>query len=92
MGRVLKLQTAAVGLVVRAILLLLGGLILATFLVSRFFIVTRRRVGAREMPAAWRKWRRMWQDKLSQSGQPNVGWRSTACAKWSECTQKAHVF
>ena len=55
MGRVLKLQTAAVGLVVRAILLLVGGLILATFLVSRFFIVTRRRVGAREMPAAWRK-------------------------------------
>jgi len=49
MGRVLKLQTAAVGLVVRAILLLVGGLILATFLVSRFFIVTRRRVGAREM-------------------------------------------
>ena len=47
MGRVLKLQTAAVGLVVRAIQLLAGGLILATFLA--LFIVTRRRVGAREM-------------------------------------------
>ena len=44
LGRLLKNQTAAVGLVVRAIQLLVGGLILATFLA---LFNSRRRVGAR---------------------------------------------
>jgi len=44
LGRVLEIQTAAVGLVVRAIQLLVGGLILATFLA---LFNSRRRVGAR---------------------------------------------